>query len=128
MAKITLHEETQVETPSQSIVKAANRVVMAKDGRGRNIGVRMIGALDRMRMFEVVGAENARNEPYMIYAAAAFHVASIDGESVMRPGTKNQLEALIQRLDEDGVAAVLGTLQEQFAPPEADSSADALKN
>jgi hypothetical protein len=83
-------------------------------------------ALDRLKMFEVVGADNARNEPYLGYAALAFHVSSIDGEPVSRPTNKIQLEALIQRLGDDGMNAVGEAVQEMLAPREED--AELIKN
>ena len=100
MAKIT------VETPSEAVVKAANEIITVADARGRQIGVRKIGALDRMRLFECAGAENSKNEPYMGYAALAYSVASIDGEPVAKPTKLMHLEALVQRLDDDGLNAV----------------------
>src|ERR1700712_442980 len=102
MAKVTLH----TETPSETIVKAAGQPQTRTDAAGRIIGIKKMQALDRLKMFEVVGAENARNEPYLGYAALAFHVSSIDGEPVNRPTNKIQLEALIQRLGDDGMNAV----------------------
>jgi hypothetical protein len=111
MATVTIDP---AETPSQGIVRAANQVTQVTDARGRVIGVKKIGALDRMRMFEAVGAENSKNEPYLGYASLAFHVGSIDGDPVTRPGTKAQLEALIQRLDDDGMNAVAEKLPDLY--------------
>lgn len=100
------------ETPSEAIIKDAQRPATATDAAGRQIGVRRMGPLDRLKMFEVIGPENSKNEPYLGYAALAFHVGSIDGEPVARPATKLQLEALIQRLGDDGLEAVGAALQE----------------
>ena len=122
MAKVTLH----ADTPSQTIVKAANQLQTKTDAGGRTIGIRRMQALDRLKMFEVVGAENAKNEAYLGYAALAFHVCSIDGEAVSRPSNKIQLEALIQRLGDDGLNAVGEAVEEMFAP-KADE-AEQIKN
>jgi hypothetical protein len=122
MAKLTVH----ADTPSETIVKAANRPATRTDATGRAIGIKKMQALDRLKMFEVVGADNARNEPYLGYAALAFHVSSIDGEPVSRPTNKIQLEALIQRLGDDGMNAVGEAVQEMLAPREED--AELIKN
>ena len=111
MAKITVHE-----TPSEEIVRAARRPSEVEDANGRKIGIRKMGALDRLKMFEVIGPENSKNEPYLGYAALAFHVGSIDGDPVSRPATKLQLEGLIQRLGDEGMEAVGEAVQEMFAP------------
>ncbi|WP_435018494.1 hypothetical protein TA3x_000468 [Tundrisphaera sp. TA3] len=119
MPKVTFQPHPEAETPSQSIVKAANQVLTVTDALGREIGIRKLNALDRIKMFEVVGSENSSNQAYMIYASAACHAASIDGEAVSRPATRLQLEALVKRLDEEGIEAILGGLQEQYAAKEA---------
>ena len=122
MTNVTIH----ADTPSETIVKAANQPTARIDAAGRSIGIRKMQALDRLKMFEVVGADNARNEPYLGYAALAFHVSSIDGEPVGRPTNKIQLEALVQRLGDDGLNAVGDAVQEMIAPKEED--AETIKN
>lgn len=127
MASVKIHNEA--ETPGESIVKAANRATTVKDGQGRTISVKKLGPLDRLKLFEVIGPENSKNEQYVGYAALAFLVSAIDGEEIPRPATKLQLEALIQRLDDDGMDAVARHVSGQIAEGEtqADSQA-ALKN
>ncbi len=114
MTKVTVH----TETPTESIVKSAQQPTTKTDSTGRAIGIKKMRALDRLKMFEVIGAENAKNEPYLGYAALAFHVSSIDGDPVSRPANKIQLEALIQRLGDEGMEAVGEALQEMFTTPE----------
>src|ERR1700710_2611680 len=99
MAKVTIHKDTAGETPSQSIIKAANQPTTLTDARGRSIGIKKMNPLDRLRLFEVIGPENSKNEQSAGYGALAFLVTSLDGEPVPRPSTKIQLEALVQRLD-----------------------------
>ncbi|QEH36504.1 hypothetical protein OJF2_50880 [Aquisphaera giovannonii] len=106
MGKVTVHKGAQGETPSESIVKAANKPILVTDTLGRSLGVRKMLLLDRMRMFEVIGPENSKNEAYVGYSALAFSVVSIDGDPVARPANKIQLEALVQRLGDEGIEAV----------------------
>jgi hypothetical protein len=127
--KVTINHEGHVDTPSKRIISDANKAVAATDATGRLIGVRKMLPLDRMRMFEVVGSENAKNEPYLGYAALAFHVSSIDGDAVAQPATKRQLEALIQRLGDDGLNAVGKLLEEQFSPEASEAAViEQIKN
>ena len=123
MAKVTVHE-----TPTQSIVKAANQTGNRQFGEGRIVGIKKMLPLDRLKMFEVIGPENSKNEPYLGYAALAFHVASLDGEPVNRPATKLQLEALIQRLGDDGMEAVGEAVQEMFAANAQGDGMERIKN
>ena len=131
MAKVTVHagenaaKAPAADTPSQAIVKAASFPQTVTDAQGRALGVRKLGALDRLKMFEVVGPDNARNEAYLGYAALAFHVTSIDGEAVGRPANRMQLEALVQRLGDDGLEAVGSALQSAMAQ---ETDPDAIKN
>lgn len=127
MAKVTIHKDAQGETPSQSIVKAANSITTLTDSRGRQIGIKKMGPLDRLRLFEVIGAENSKNEQYAGYAALAFLVTSLDGEPVPRPENKIRLEALVQRLDDEGMDAIAMHLQSQAEASQA-TDEDALKN
>jgi len=127
MSKVTVHKDAQGETPSQSIVKAANKLSTITDSNGRSIGIKKMNPLDRLKLFEVIGAENSKNEQYVGYAALAFLVSSIDGEAVPRPANKIQLEALVQRLDDEGMDAIGAHLQAQAEAAEATDEA-ALKN
>ena len=100
MTKIT------IETPTEAAVNAANQLAHVTDARGRRIGIKRINALDRMHLFECAGAANSQNEPYMGYAALAYSVREIDGEAVNKPTKLMHLEALVQRLDDEGLNAV----------------------
>lgn len=125
MTQVTMHDET----PSQAIVKAASQTAAVTDPRGRSISLRKLNALDRMKLFELVGADNAKNEQYLGYATLAYMVAAIDGESAPRPTTKLQLEAMVQRLDDDGLEAIGNHFAEQAeALKESGDGTDALKN
>ena len=76
-------------------------------------------------MFEVVGADNSRNDAYLGYASLAFHVTSVDGDPVTRPANRLQLEALVQRLGDDGLEAVGKALEATLV---TEPDADAIKN
>ena len=114
MAHVTL--ETDTETKPHTV----------NDPRGRVIAVRKINALDRLKLFECVGADNSKNEAYLGYATLAWHVAGIDGQAVSRPGSKAQLEVLVSRLDEDGLGSVAGAIPALYGT--GDEAEALLKN
>lgn len=101
-----------VETPSQQIVKAANGTATKIDARGRHITVRKLSSLQKIKLHEMVGPDASKVSYYMEAAFYAASVVKIDSEPIARPATKLQLEALIDRLDEDGLAASVGALAE----------------
>lgn len=113
--KVTIVKEgAPVETPSAQIVREAVQETEIKDARGRVLSMRKPGIVARMRLIDMVGPETAMNQPYMMHAIAARWVTAIDGEAVVPPGKKSELEALCQRLDDDGLDAVMSWLTEQF--------------
>jgi hypothetical protein len=119
------------DTPSQAIKAAAAKTVDVTDSRGRVISIGTLNALEKLRMFEVVGAENAANQAYLGYATLAFLVNAIDGVPVARPTAKRELEALVARLDDDGLNAVgkhFADTQDFENPDKAADAIGAIKN
>lgn len=109
-------------TPARSIVHQANTVRTVTDARGRKIVARRLTALDTLRLFKVAGPILAQNEPWLSLAGLAFAVLEIDSVPVPPPATEPQIESLINRLGEDGLAAIA----EVMAP--TDASAEPMSN
>lgn len=122
--KVTLNESP---TPSQQVVAKATAETVITDGRGRSIRLKKPGVLAQFRLIEVLG-DTAKNEVYMAMVMPLLFVTEIDGETIFPPSRKSEVEALIQRLDEDGIGAVQATVMANFgnSNPEADRAA--LKN
>ena len=116
------------ETPTEQVIAKANEETVVTDATGRVIKLKKPGVLAQYRLVEVVGAEAAKNEVYMGMILPLIFVSEIDGKPLQSPRSKNEVDALIQRLDEDGISAVLKGVQESFGnvDPEADKAA--LKN
>jgi hypothetical protein len=114
-----------MDTPSQEMTKVVTE--SATDARGRNIVVRKLRSLDRMKVFELIGGENAKNEPYLGYAVLAYSVVSIDGNALPTPSSKLALEAIVKRLDDEGLAAAAEAFA-KLAPASADESEELVKN
>lgn len=120
-------EVTLNPTPSQELVAKAKAEVTVKDARGRAITLKKPGVLAQYRLVEVLG-DTASNDVYMNMVLPLMYVSAIDGDPVFAPNKKSEVEALIQRLDEEGIAAVMSGVGENFSrrDPEADKAA--LKN
>ncbi len=99
-------------TPSERIVAASDRTLLARDAEGRELSLRRPDALDRLRLFKALGAELSLNTPYLGMALLAFSVTAIDGVPVPPPTTESQLEALVRRLGDGGISAVADVLDE----------------
>jgi hypothetical protein len=102
-----------MDSPSQEIAKPITKMVT--DSRGREIEVRKLKPLERLRMLEIIGAQNAENQPYLGYAMLAYSVNKIDEQVVPKIGSKLALEAVVARLDDEGLNAVGEAFKELYA-------------
>jgi hypothetical protein len=134
--KITLHEEAPAESPSAQLVKQALKEEVVVDERGRKLTMRKPGVLAQYRLAEALG-ELASNQTYMQMCNPLMYLAAIDGDPVVLPSSKLQVEALIQQLDDDGLAAAMSwyvanviapTMQAIEAAEKAARDKEAIKN
>jgi hypothetical protein len=103
--------------------------VIVNDARGRQLEVRKLKPLDRLRLVEMIGADNALNQPYLGYATLAASVVAIDGKPVRHLSSKLALEAVVQQLDDDGLNAVGEAFKKLYGDAvSADESQAQLKN
>jgi hypothetical protein len=112
------------EKPSEQHVREALRETCVTDKLGRRITLTRPPMLAQFRLIEVIGKEDpalASVPTYMQVVLPLIYVSAIDGDPVFFPARKVELDALIQRLDEDGVDAVVKGVIEHFgnARPEA---------
>ena len=114
MTQVTL--EANSETKPHTVDTATGRV----------IGLRKLNKFDHLKLAECVGAENAKNEPYMLFATVVWHVVSINGETIIRPTNKLQFEVLMKRLDDDGFDAVVPAIPGLY--PDTEGAEERLKN
>jgi hypothetical protein len=80
---------------------------------GRRLVVRRLTALDTLRLFKAAGPVLAQNEPWLSLAGLAFAVLELDGIPVPPPTTETQIESLIDRLGDDGLAAIADTIKDE---------------
>lgn len=122
MTKLTVNP-----TPTEQVIAKASAEVTVHDARGRAITLKKPGVLAQYRLIEMMG-DSAKNEVYMSVVTPLIFVSAIDGDAVAMPANKREVEALIQRLDEEGVAAVVNGVQEHFGQTDPEKDKAALKN
>jgi hypothetical protein len=121
MSKVTVNDPP-AQTPSQQAVAAASQTHVEVDSRARRIALKKPGVLQQFKLVEALG-EVAENRVYMRMVLPLLYVSDIDGEPVVTLMKKSEVEALIQRLGDEGIEAVMKGMEKHFgtvSDPEAD--------
>ena len=87
--------------------------VKVKTAAGREITLRRPPVLAQLRLVDAIG-DSASNRVYLGMCLPLIYVAAIDGAEVPPLESKKQVEALFQRLDEDGLDAINAGIAEHF--------------
>lgn len=103
--------------PSARLVAAAEAAPTATDALGRRLALRRLTALDKLRLFKAAGPALAHNQPWLGMAVLAASVTAIDDVPMPAPGTEAQVEAMVARLGDAGLAAVAEALAPTPVPP-----------
>ncbi len=103
-------------TPSVQIVSAAMLPLVVRDADGRELVLRRLTALDRLRLFKAIGPVLSQNNLYLGMATLAASVTSVDSVPVPAPTTEGQIEALVARLGDVGIAAVAAAFSAEAVP------------
>jgi hypothetical protein len=82
-----------------------------KDAKGRMLEVRPLSALETYRLMKITKATGG--EGFFGMAAMAAAVRSIDGEPEAYINTDREIEVMIQRLGNEGLAAVAEVLSKE---------------
>jgi hypothetical protein len=77
-----------------------------RDKGGRVIELRWLGVVEQLRLFKALGPELSENRAYVGLARVAAAAAAVDGVPVPFPMSETGIEAVLERLGEDGVEAV----------------------
>ena len=99
------------------IAAAASAPIVAHDQQGRELVVKRLTALDRLRLFKALGPVLTQNNAYLGMATLAASVVSVDTVPVPFPVTEAQVEALVGRLGDPGISAVAAVLTASAEPP-----------
>lgn len=102
-------------TPSARLIAAAQAMEPVTDALGRRIALRKTNALDKLRLLKAAGPALAQNQPWLTIAHYAASVTAIDDVPVPPPATEAQIEGLVARLGDEGLAAIAAA----FAPMQA---------
>lgn len=113
-------------TPTEQVIKQAGAETTITDAKGRVIVLRKPGVLAQFKIVEAAGTA-AANQVWMGMVMPLIYVASVDGEAVYCPTTRREIDALIQRLDEDGIIAVMQEVQALFGVADTESAKADLK-
>jgi hypothetical protein len=98
--------------PSRRIIQDANQVSSVRDARNRKIEFRRSNALDTLRLLKAAGPDLSQNEAWLSMASLAFAVTSIDDVPTPQPTNEAQIESLIDKLGDVGIAAIAATLDQ----------------
>lgn len=112
------------QTRSAEIIAAAAQTVTVTDARGRKIEVRRPSNVTRRNARKAMSAESQAKPALMAEAMMAFLVVSIDGAIEPPPSFETAVEALQDRLGDEGLAAIADALDE-LMPAQRDPVADA---
>lgn len=125
--KVTVNAKRPVSTPSEEVVRTGKEEYSVIDACGRTITLKKPGVLAQYRLVEAIGGETAQNQVYMGMVLPIIFVTSIDGLHVPPLSNKAQIEGLIVRLDEHGIAAVAEGVQKHFGTQNPEADKEALK-
>lgn len=105
---------------------SATRLGEKVDASGRRILVKGLSPLEVYRLAKIMG-EAADSGFARNYAAIAASVREIDGEPEAFPNSDREIEAMLQRLGEEGLDTVAAALEE-LSKSKPKSNKDAVKN
>jgi hypothetical protein len=112
-------------TPSATLIAAASASQTVVDAEGRRLILRQLTALDKLRLFKAAGPTLAHNQPWLGMAILACSVVAIDDVPVPPPINEHQIEALVSRLGDSGIAAAASALATE---PALTSQAEMVAN
>jgi hypothetical protein len=112
-------------SPSATIISAATAAPTVTDRQGRRLTLRRMTSLDKLRLFKAAGPTLAHNQPWLGMAMLACSVAEIDNVPVPPPTNEQQIELIVARLGDFGIAAVAEALNGQPEITQLDTMAAA---
>jgi hypothetical protein len=124
--KITIREK-----PSEEHVRRALRETCVTDDLGRKITLTRPSIMAQFRLIEMIGKEDpalTAVPTYMNMLNYLIYVSAIDGDQIFFPARKVEMDALIQRLDNEGVDAVFKGVQEHFENTGSETQRADIKN
>jgi hypothetical protein len=109
------------------LAAAAVATVVVADSKGRRITLQRPGVLAQFDIVKAAGPVDAKNETYMAMILPLIFVTDIDGERVDRPMNDIQIRAIITRLGEEGLQAVMEGVRKHYGNSDPGEDAAAIK-
>lgn len=111
-------KKAPAETPSEQLVKQADAAITIETPNGFKVTLKKPGVLSQFRLIRMLG-DAAKNETYTNMLLPLTYVTAINGQVVNAANTERELEALIVRLDDEGVTAVMSNVVAHFGQAQA---------
>ena len=77
------------------------------DALGRKLRIKNLNALEQMKLLRAVGPMQSQNQPYFHMVECAAMVVDIDGRPCSMPTNERQIDTAVERLGDEGMAAVM---------------------
>ncbi len=103
-------------TPTEAHLAAHTAPVTVQDSLGRTLVLRRLTALDKLRLFKAAGPTLAQNPLWLGMATLACATTEIDTIPVPPPANEAQIEVLVSRLGDPGIAAIAAALAPSASP------------
>jgi len=114
------------DTPTKQLTRQLNDAFDVEDVNGRKITLKKPNAIRKLRFIEALG-ESSSNRLWTGAVWPLMYVTAIDGKPVATPIAKIEMEALYERLGDDGMDAVSAGLGEYLKPGDEEVDAEAAK-
>lgn len=104
MTKKPTLELNQADVDMTKVVEPMDGSVFAN---GMRMKIRKPRNVAQLRLISLVGAEDAKNQVYMSLVSPLLWIESIDDEPVGMLVSKRELEALFERVGDEGLTAIV---------------------
>lgn len=118
---------SEQQTPSAALIQDAKAEFTVTDSKGRVITLRKPSVLAQYNIIKMLG-DTATNQTYVGMIMPLIFVVKVDGDDVPMPRTQRELDALIQRLDEEGIEAVTVGMEQRFGKMDPEQDKADVKN
>lgn len=117
MTKKPTLELNQADVDMTKVVELMDGSVFAN---GMRMKIRKPRNVAQLRLISLVGAEDAKNQVYMSLVSPLLWIESIDDEPVGMLVSRRELEALFERVGDEGLTAIVEHIAKTIRPdPEA---------
>jgi hypothetical protein len=106
-------------TPTQEIVTTSSQVYEFTDSRGRALKMKPLSVLGQTRLLRAAGPSQSSNEAYLSIIQVAASIIEIDGVVMPFPTGETQIDAMVDRVGDEGYLAVQAFIEKRKAEMKA---------